>query len=171
MGSAYVKNPLHFRITKYLSKEDVLRSILQCEAVDSINVRFRLGKGQALKVIDDIRVFALTSANPSLEIEITIQKMESIGPQYTYHLTEGTPIRKEERISVDDKDAFLIIDEIDANSIIRVRYDMGLLRAKWALGTPKELCNLMHALIEEVGKHAAGSSSPENAEDFDFGFQ
>jgi hypothetical protein len=171
MGSAYVKNPLHFRITKYLSKEDVLRSILQCEDVDSIIVRFRLGKGQALKAIDDIRVFAVTATDPSFEIEITIQEMESIGPQYTYHLVEGTLIQKEEKISVDDKDAFLIIDEIDANSIIRVRYDMGRLRAKWALGTPRELCNLMHAFIEEIGKHTVGSSNPENAEDIDFGFQ
>ncbi|TFG07363.1 hypothetical protein EU522_00800 [Candidatus Thorarchaeota archaeon] len=153
ISSPYVKNPLHYRITRYLSKEDVLHSILRCEAVESIIVRFKLGRGHSLKVIDDIRVFAIITTEPSLEIEITIDDMEDIGPQFTYYLAEGTPLQKEERIDVDGKDAFLIFDEIDTDPIIRVRYDMGALRAKWALGTEKELCSLLDALITEVRKY------------------
>lgn len=171
ISSSYVKNPLHYRITKYLSKEDVLRSILRCETVESIIVRFRLGKGQSLLVIDDIRVYAVTSANPPLEIEITIENMEDIGPQFIYHLAEGTPLHKEERIDVDGKNAFLIIDEVDLDSIIRVRYDVGSIRAKWTLGTPKDLCSLMHTLLDEVSKFTDISAPFKDSTDVEFGFQ
>ena len=170
ISSPYVNNPLHHRITKYLSKEDVLRSILQCESVESIIVKFKLGKGQMLKVIDDIRVYAITSTSPEMDIEITIENMERIGPEFTYHLEEGALIRKEDRIEVNGKEALLTVDEIDADSIIRVRYDMGSLRAKWTLGTHDEICNLLHRLIDEVDKQIGLSAQTEDSTDTDFGF-
>jgi len=159
--SKLVKDPLYVRITKYLSKYDVLGSMTRCDLVSEIIVRYKIGKGQTLKVIDDIHVMAVTSSEPVMEIEITIEKMENIGPEYTYYLPEGLPSRKEERIDVDGKETILTIDEIDMKSFIRVRYDMNRMRARWNLGTEESLCDLMHALVDEVSKHIAITKIPK----------
>ena len=156
-----VKDPLHFRITKYLTKYNVLGILTDCDLVSEIIVRYKLGKGQTLKVIDDIHVLAVTSTEPVMEIEITIEKMENIGPEYTYYLPEGLPTRKEERIDVDGKETILIVDEIDMMSFIRVRYDMNRMRARWNLGTPESLCDLMHALVDEVSNHMSVTKVPK----------
>ena len=155
-----VKDPLHSRITKYLTKYNVLHSIGECDLVSEIIVRYKVGKGQALMAIDDIHVMAVTSTEPVMEIEITIEKMENIGPEYTYYLPEGRPSRKEERIDVDGKETILTIDEIDMKSFIRVRYDMNRMRARWNLGTEESLCDLMHALVDEVSKYMAVTKIP-----------
>jgi len=161
MASKLVKDPLHHRITKYLTKYDVLQSITRCDLVSEITVRYRIGRGQTLKVIDDIRVLAATTTEPSLEVEITIEKMENIGPEYTYYLSEGFAAKKEEMIDVAGKEALLIVDEVDMNSFIRVRYDMGTLRARWNLGTPESLCDLLHALLDEIAKHVSFTIVPK----------
>ena len=161
MGSKLVKDPLYHRITKYLTKYNVLQSITGCDLVSEIIVRYKLGKGQTLKVIDDIHVLAVTSTEPVMEIEITVEKMENIGPEYTYYLPEGLSTRKEERIDVNGKETILIVDEIDMKSFIRVRYDMNRMRARWNLGTPESLCDLMHALVDEVSKNIAITKIPK----------
>ncbi len=161
MGSKLVKDPLHHRITKYLTKCDVLRSITQCDLVSEIIVRYKIGKGQTLKVIDDIRVLAATTTEPSFEVEITIEKMENIGPEYTYYLSEGFATKNEELIHVAGKEAHLLVDEVDMNSFIRVRYDMGTLRSRWNLGTPESLCHLMHALLDEMSKYVSFTIVPK----------
>ena len=159
--SKLVKDPLHFRITKYLSKYDVLRSMLRCDLVSKIIVTYKIGKGQTLKVIDDIHVLAVTSTDPVMDIEITIEKMENIGPEYTYYLPEGLPSRKDERIDVDGKETILIVDEIDMKSFIRVRYDMNRMRARWNLGTEESLCDLMHVLVDEASKYILVTKIPK----------
>jgi hypothetical protein len=161
MGSKLVKDPLHHRITKYLTKYDVLQSITQCDLVSEIIVRYKIGKGQTLKVIDEIRVLAATTTEPSFEVEITIEKMENIGPEYTYYLSEGLATQKEEMIDVAGKEARLLVDEVDMKSFIRVRYDMGTLRARWNLGTPESLCHLMHALLDEVARYVSFTIVPK----------
>lgn len=161
MTNRLVKDPLYHRITKYLDKYDVLKSMKQCDEVSSVIVRYKVGKGQTLKVVDDIHVFAVTSTEPSLEVEITIEKMENIGPEYTYYLPEGLGTRKEELIDVAGKETHLIVDEIDMNSFIRMRYDMNRMRARWNLGTPESLCDLMHALVDEVSKHMSVTKIPK----------
>lgn len=161
MGSKLVKDPLYHRITKYLTKYNVLQSITGCDLVSEIIVRYKLGKGQTLKVIDDIHVLAVTSTEPVMEIEITVEKMENIGPEYTYYLPEGLSTRKEERIDVAGKETILIVDEIDMKSFIRVRYDMNRMRARWNLGTPESLCDLMHALVDEVSKNITITKIPK----------
>lgn len=159
--SNLVKDPLHFRITKYLTKYNVLHSIRECDLVSEIIVRYSVGKGQTLKVVDDIHVYAVTSTDPVMEVEITIEKMENIGPEYTYYLPEGQSTRKEERIDVDGKETILIVDEIDMKSFIRVRYDMNRMRARWNLGTDESLCDLMHALVDEVSKYMSVTKIPK----------
>ena len=161
MGSDLVKDPLHHRITKYLTKYDVLQSITRCDLVSEITVRYKIGKGQTLKVIDDIRVIAATATEPSFAVEITIERMEDIGPEYTYYLSEGLATKKEEIIDVAGKEALLIVDEVDMDSFIRTRYDMGTLRARWNLGTPESLCDLMHALLDEIAKHVSFTTVPK----------
>jgi len=161
MGSKLVKDPLHHRITKYLTKYDVLQSITRCDLVSEIIVRYKIGKGQTLKVIDDIRVLAATTTEPSFEVEITIEKMENIGPEYTYYLSEGFATKNEELIHVAGKEAHLLVDEVDMNSFIRVRYDMGTLRSRWNLGTPESLCHLMHALLDEMSKYVSFTIVPK----------
>ncbi|TFG27214.1 hypothetical protein EU527_18805 [Candidatus Thorarchaeota archaeon] len=153
IATRLVKDPLHFRITKYLSKMDVLDSIKRCDIVKSIVVKFKVGKGHSLKVIDDIHVFAEMTTDPPLEIEITIEKMENIGPEYTYFLSSSDGTRKEESIEIDGKTTFLTIDEVDMRSFVRMRYNMGTVRARWNLGTPESLCDLMHALLDEIKKY------------------
>jgi hypothetical protein len=159
--SKLVGNPLPVRITKYLTKQNVLNSINECDLVSEIIVRFKVGRGQSLKAVDDIHVMAVTSTEPVLEIEITIEKMENIGPEYTYYLTEGLSTRKEEKIDVDGKDTLLTVDEIDMKSFIRVRYDMNRMRARWNLGTPESLCDLMHALVDEISKYMSVTKVPK----------
>ena len=104
---------------------------------------------------------SVTSTNPSLEIEIAIENIGNIGPEYTYYLPEGLGTRKEEMIDVAGKEAYLIVDEIDMNSFIRVRYDMNRMRARWILRTPESLCDLMHALVDEVSKHMSVTKIPK----------
>lgn len=161
MGSKLVKDPLHHRITKYLTKYDVLQSITQCDLVSEIIVRYKIGKGQTLKVIDDIRVLAATTTEPSFEVAITIEKMENKGPEYTYYLSKGLATKKVEMIDVAGKEAHLIVDEVDMNSFIQVRYDMGTLRARWNLSTPESLCDLMHALLDAVAKYVSFTIVPK----------
>ena len=156
-----VKDPLHSRITKYLTKYNVLHSIGECNLISEIIVRYKIGKGQSLKVVDDIHVLAVTSTEPVLEVEITIEDMEDIGPEYTYYLPEGLSTRKEERIDVNGKDTILTVDEIDMKSFIRVRYDMNRMRARWNLGTEESLCDLMHALVDEIAKFMPVTKIPK----------
>ena len=161
LKSTLVKNPLYYRITKYVDKSDVLKKLERCDIVSSIIVKYKVGEGQTLKAIDDIHVFAITSTEPVMEIEITIEKMENIGPEYTYYLSEGLSVRKDEIIDVAGKDTHLIVDEIDMNSFIRVRYDMNRMRARWNLSTPKSLCDLMHGLVDEVSKYVSVTKIPK----------
>ena len=161
MRNKLVTNPLFYRITKYLDKSDVLTKIARCNIVSSIIVKYKVGEGQTLKVIDDIHVFAVLSTEPVMEIEITIEKMENIGPEYTYYLSEGLGARKDEIIDIAGKDTHLIVDEIDMNSFIRVRYDMNRMRARWNLSTPKSLCDLMHGLVDEVSKYMSVTKIPK----------
>jgi len=154
MTSKLVRNPLYFRITKYVTKMDVLLSMMQCDLVSSVIVKYRVGKGQSLKTVDNIRVFLVTSTDPALEVEVTINKMENIGPEYTYHFVESNASRYSNSINVSGKDAILTIDEVDMRSIIKIRYDMNRVRARWNLATPSSLCDLIHALLDEVKKHA-----------------
>ena len=150
--SKLLRDPLHVRITKYLSKIDVLRSMSQCDLISEIIVRYKVGKGQSLKVVDDIHVLAVTSTEPVLEVEITIEDMEDIGPEYTYYFPESLATRREEMIYVAGREVILTQDEVDMKSFIRVRYDTGALKSKWNLGTPERLCDLMHAIVEEIAK-------------------
>lgn len=161
MTNKLVQNPLYHRITKYLDKSDVLKKITQCDIVSSIIVKYKVGTGQSLKVIDDIHVFAVTSTEPVMEIEITIKKMENIGPEYTYYLSKGLGTRRNEMIDVAGKEASLIVDEVDMNSFIRVRYDMNRIRARWNLGNPESLCDLMHGLVDEVSKYMSVIKIPK----------
>ncbi|MGY5859881.1 MAG: hypothetical protein RTU63_10980 [Candidatus Thorarchaeota archaeon] len=156
-----VKNPLDFRITKYLTKYDVLGSIARCDLVSEIIVRYKIGKGQALMAIDDIHVMAVTSTEPEMEVEITIQRMENLGPEYTYYFPEGLSTRKEETIDVDGKDTILIVDEVDMKSFIRVRYDMNRIRARWNLADDGSICELMHAFVDEVSKYMPVTKVPK----------
>ncbi len=161
MKSKLVNNPLYYRITKYLDKSDVLEKVARCDIVSSIIVKYKVGEGQTLKAIDDIHVFAVTSTEPVMEIEITIEKMENIGPEYTYYHSKGLGTRKDEMIDVAGKEASLIVDEVDMNSFIRVRYDMNRIRARWNLSTPKSLCDLMHGLVDEVSKYVPVTKNPK----------
>ena len=161
MGSKLVKDPLHFRITKYLTKYDVLQSITRCDLVSEIIVRYKIGEGQILRVIDDIHVLAVTKTEPSLEVEITIEKMENIGPEYTHYLSEGFAVKKQEIIDVVGKETHLTVDEVDMNSFIRVRYNMNRMRARWNLSTPESLCDLMHALLDEVANYFSFTVVPK----------
>ncbi|MHA1863041.1 MAG: hypothetical protein ACTSWA_04670 [Candidatus Thorarchaeota archaeon] len=159
--SKLVKDPLHFRITKYLTKYNVLGSITRCDLVSEIIVKYQIGKGQTLKVIDDIHVIAVTSTEPVLEIEITIEDMEDIGPEYTYYSPTSLATRREETIDVDGKEVIVIQDEIDMKSFIQVRYDIGTLRARWHLGTPERLCNLMHTVVDQVSTQMPVTKIPK----------
>ncbi len=163
IATKLVKDPLHFRITKYLSKLDVLHSIERCDVVKAIIVRFKVGKGQSLKVIDDIQVLAEMTTDPPLEVEITIDKMESIGPEFTYFLSSSDATRKNETIEVNQKASILTIDEVDMKTFIRLRYDMGIVRAKWNLGTPESLCDLMHALLDEINRYEKFTILPKES--------
>jgi len=153
MKSKLVRDPLHFRITKYVTKMNVLQSMMQCNLVSSMIVKYRVGKGQSLKVIDDIHVFAVTSTDPALEIEVTIEKMENIGPEYSYFIAEDIISRQEQTINVAGKDAILTIDKADMRFVMKIRYDMGKIRARWNLAMPSSLCDLMHAFIDEVKQY------------------
>ena len=159
--SKLVGNPLPVRITKYLTKQNVLNSINECDLVSEIIVRFKVGEGQSLKAVDDIHVMAVTSTEPVMEIEITIEKMENIGPEYTYYFPEGVSTRKEERIDVNGKETILTIDEIDMKSFIRVRYDMNRMRARWNLGDDGSLSDLMYALVDEIAKFMPVTKIPK----------
>ncbi len=161
LKSRLVQNPLFYRITKYLDKSDVLKKLMRCDIVSSIIVKYKVGKGQTLKVVDDVHVFAVTSTEPVMEVEITIENMENIGPEYTYYISENLPSRKDEIIDVAGKDTHLIVDEFDMNSFIRVRYDMNKMRARLNLGTPKSLCYLMHGLVDEVSKYTSVTKNPK----------
>jgi len=156
-----VRNPLNERIARYLSKYRVISWITECNLVSKIIVRYRMGIGQTLKVIDNIHVLAVTSTEPEMEIEISIENMKNISTEYTYYLSEGLPSRKEEIIDVAGKDTHLIIDEIDMKKFIRVHYDMGTRRAQWDTRTPERQCNLMHALVDEVSKYMSVSKVPK----------
>lgn len=160
-----VKDPLHFRITKYLSKYDVLTSMNRCDLISKIIVKYKVGKGQILKVIHDIHVFAVTTTEPALEVEVTIKDMEDIGPEYTYYLPETQATRKEERIDVAGKEVMVIQDEVDMKSFIRMRYDTGMIKARWNLGTPERLCDLMHAIVEEIAKSVPVRKIPKKNND------
>jgi len=159
--SKLIGNPLPVRITKYFTKQNVLNSISRCDLVSEIIVRFKVGVGQSLKVVDDIHVMAVTSTEPVMEIEITIEKMENIGPEYTYYFPEGLSTRKEEQIDVNGKDTILTIDEIDMKSFIRVRYDMNRMRARWNLSDDGSLCDLMHAIVDEISKYVTVTKVPK----------
>lgn len=161
MRSTLVKNPLFYRITKYVDKSDVLKKLERCDIVSSIIVKYRVGEGQTLKAIDDIHVFAVTSTEPVMEIEITIEKMENIGAEYTYYFSEGLGTRRDEIIDVVGKDTHLIVDEIDMNSFIRVRYDMNRIRVRWNLQVPESLCDLMHGLVDEISKYMSVTKIPK----------
>jgi len=164
--SEMVRNPLFFRITKYLSKYDVLRSMIRCDLISKIIVRFKIGKGQSLMAIDDIHVFAITSTEPPLDVEITIENMEDIGPEYTFYYTDSLATRREEIIDVAGRDGILTVDERDMRSFVRLRYDTGFLKSKWNLGTPERLCDLMHAIVEEVAKEMSITKVPKSEEPY-----
>lgn len=151
--SKLVSNPTLIRITKYLTKSNVLWKMSQCELVASVIIKFKEGKGQTLKVIDEVRPILITSTEPPLEIEVTLEDMEDIGPEYTYYHTGSIVNQREEEIKVDGKDATLTVRDTGMGTMIRLRYEMNRIRARWALGTESELCVLLGALLEEVGKH------------------
>jgi hypothetical protein len=161
IGNKMVRNPLNESIAKYLSKYQVLQWITECNLVSKIIVRYKIGKGQTLKVIDDIHVFAVISTEPMMEIEITIEHRDNFGLEYTYYLSEERVSRKKEIIDVAGKEAHLIVDEIDMNKYIQVRYEMGTLRAQFNIRTPESQCNLMHALIDEIAKYVSFTIVPK----------
>jgi len=154
-----VRNPLNESIAKYLSKYQVLQWITECDLVSKIIVRYKIGKGQTLKIIDDIHVFAVTSTEPMMEIEITIENRDNFGLEYTYYLSEGLGTRKDEIIDVAGKEAHLIVD--DMNKYIQVRYELGTLRAQFNIRTPESQCNLMHALVDEIAKYVSFTIVPK----------
>ncbi len=162
--SEMVRDPLFSHITKYLSKYDVLKSMTQCDLISKIIVRYKFGKGQSLKVIDDIHVFTVTSTEPPLDVEITIDNMENIGPEYTFFYSDSLATRRDVIIDVAGRDAILTVGEIEMRSFIRLRYDTGSLKSKWNLGTPERLCDLMHAIVEEVAKEISVSKVPNSEE-------
>lgn len=96
-----------------------------------------------------------------MEIEITIEKMKNIGAEYTYYFSEGLGTRRDEIIDVVGKDTHLIVDEIDMNSFIRVRYDMNRIRVRWNLQVPESLCDLMHGLVDEISKYMSVTKIPK----------
>ncbi len=161
IGNKMVRNPLNESIAKYLSKYQVLQWITECDLVSKIIVRYKIGKGQTLKVIDDIHVFAVISTEPVMEIEITIENRDNFGLEYTYYLSDERVSQKEEIIDVAGKEAHLIVDEIDMNKYIQVRYEMGTLRAQFNIRTPESQCNLMHALVDEVAKYVSFTIVPK----------
>ncbi len=161
IGNNMVRNPLNESFAKYLSKWQVLQWITECDLVSKIIVRYKIGKGQTLKIIDDIHVFAVTATEPKMEIEITIENRDNFGLEYTYYLSEGLGTRKDEIIDVAGKEAHLIVDEIDKNKYIQVRYEMGTLRAQFNIRTPESQCNLMHALVDEVAKYVSFTIVPK----------
>ncbi|MHA1480728.1 MAG: hypothetical protein ACTSQZ_04840 [Candidatus Thorarchaeota archaeon] len=161
IGNKLVRNPLNESVAKYLSKYQVLLWITECDLVSDIIVRYKIGKGQTLKVIDDIHVFAVTSTEPMMEIEITTNNIENFGLEYTYYLSEELVPLKEEIIDVVGKKAHLIVNEIDKNKYIQVRYEMGTLRAKFNIRTPESQCNLLHALVDEVSKYRSVAKIPK----------
>jgi hypothetical protein len=155
-----VRNPLNEPIARYLSKYKVVSWITECGLVSKIIVRYRMGIGQTLKVIDNIHVLAVTSTEPELEIEICIDNPKYISAEYTYYLSEGLPSRKKEVIDVAGKEVHVIVDEIDRKKCIRVHYDMSSLRAQMDTRTPERQCNLMHALVDEISKYMSITKVP-----------
>ncbi len=153
ISSNLVRNPLHHRITKYFTREYVGKYLKNCDIVSSVIMRYRIAQGHSLKAVDDVRLILVTSTAPPLEVEVTIPKMETIGPEYTFYLSESIEERGEETIIVDDKDIILTKGESDMRSYVRVRYDMNRIRAKWALQTERELCFLLNVLLDEVKKY------------------
>ena len=156
-----IRNPLNESIVKNLSKYQVLQWITECDLVSKIIVRYKIGKGQTLKAIDDIHVLAVTSTEPVMEIEITIDDLDNFGLEYTYYPSKELVSRKEEIIDVAGKEAHLIVDEIDMKKYIQVRYEMGSLRASFNMRTPGSQCNLMHALVSEVSKYMSVTKIPK----------
>ncbi|MGY5871600.1 MAG: hypothetical protein RTV72_05090 [Candidatus Thorarchaeota archaeon] len=156
-----VRNPLYDSVAKYLSKYQVLQWITECDLVSKIIVRYKIGKGQTLKAIDDIHVFAVTSTEPVMEIEIAIESGENFGLEYTYYLSEGLGVQKDEIIDVAGKEAHLIIAEIDTKKYIQVRYEMETLRTRFNIRTPESQCNLMYALVDEVSKYMSVAEVPK----------
>lgn len=156
-----VRNPLYDNVAKYLSKYQVLQWITECDLVSKIIVRYKIGKGQTLKIVDDIHVFAVTSTEPMMEIEIAIENLENFGLEYTYYLSEELVPRKEEIIDIAGKEAHLIVDEIDMKKYIQVRYKMETLRSRFNIRTPESQCNLMHALVDEIAKYVSFTIEPK----------
>ena len=138
---------------KAIQERKSRKLLLRCDRITSIIVRYREGIGQALKVITDIRVCAVTNTQPHLEIEITINDMERIGPEYTFRLSQSIAHGEESKVSVSGKMAILTLGEENMRSFLRLRYDFGLIRAKWALGSDDELCELVHAMLKEISRY------------------
>jgi hypothetical protein len=161
IGNIMVRNPFYDSVGRYLSEYQVLLWIIECDLVSKIIVRYKIGKGQMLKIIDDTHVLAVTSTEPELEIEISIDNLKDISTEYTYYLSEGLPSLKKETIDVAGKEVHVIVDEIDRKKCIRVHYDMSTLRAQWDTRTPERQCNLMHAMVDEVSKYMSITKVPK----------
>ncbi|MHA1481286.1 MAG: hypothetical protein ACTSQZ_07680, partial [Candidatus Thorarchaeota archaeon] len=83
-----VGNPLLFRLTKYLTVDNALHTLLECQYVDDVIVKYRRAQSDLLNLIDDVHVFIVTKTDPVLEIEVTLEKIQNIGLELTISLEE-----------------------------------------------------------------------------------
>lgn len=159
--SKFVSNPLAFLIKQHLTKEDVLRNVEKCELVDSIIIRYRHGKGQDLRAIDDVHAFLKISSEPQLEVEMTLEKMENIGPEFTFRIDSALGVVESGEVDVDGRQALLTSGEDEGGAFIRMRYTMGKIRLRMLLGSSKKLCKLLGALLERVQPHVSFTLVPK----------
>jgi len=149
-----VKNPLHFRLTKYLTVDNALHTLLECQYVEDVIVKYRRAESELLNLIDNIHVFIVTKTNPVLEIEVTLEKIQNIGLELTSTLEERlTSQQKEETIKVDGTDALLTVKDTGMATLISISYDMNRFSERLALGSAKRNCALLEAILQELTQH------------------
>jgi hypothetical protein len=109
--------------------------------------------GKNLKVIDNVHALIITSTEPSLEIEVDMNRMKKRGPVSMLVLSERLPYQRTEVLKVAGLDALLIISDGVVGSTIQVRYKVNRVRARCALNNSKRICSLLQATIAEGVRH------------------
>ena len=148
-----VKNPIYQRLTKFISVDQALDTFKQCQYSDHLIVKYRHAKGEILNLIDDVHVFIITTTDPVLEIEVTLENIAKIGLELTATFEERIASQKEETIKVDGTDAILTVKDTGMNTLVSISYDMNRFSERLALGSAKKNCNLLEALLHELKQH------------------
>jgi hypothetical protein len=154
-------NPLMTGINQLVKRYDVLCGIHRCELVQSVRVEYKVARGQEVAIITGVRPVLTTTTEPPLDIEITVDNMQRIGPEFTYYSRDLSFERRSEVIQSRDAGVLVNYGQTPSESgFIRVRYD-NVLRLRMALVSANETCKLVGSLLDILQGHMELSVVPK----------